>query len=135
MKYRHNWEVVPPIGMYDNLHNCTICNASNMESIDNPDSSNPEFGCIPPKEQEHARLIPLVTDTGFVDLPNGCTLYWERNEAGGRTYMSDEIGSAMTVWDTALMDGSTLLAAMTQEAHLQKAEWYWEQKREKNKSQ
>ncbi len=134
MKYRHNWELVLPTGMYDNLHHCTICNSSNMESIDNTSSINPEYGCIPPKEQEHTRLIPLVADTGFVDLPNGCTLYWERNEAGGRTYMSDEIGPAMTVWDTALMDDSTLLAALTQEATLRRLERYWAEKRERNKS-
>ena len=133
MKYRHNWEIVPPTGMYDNLYNCTTCNASNMTSIDNPDSDNPEYGCIPPKEQEHARLIPMVTDTGYVDLPNGCTLFWEVNEAGGRTYTSDEIGVLTTVWDTALMDSSTLLAAMTQEAALVRLERHWEEKRAKNK--
>jgi len=134
MKYRHNWEVVPPISMYDELYHCTICNASNMESIDNPASTNPEFGCTPPKEQEHARLIPIVTDTGYVDLPNGCTLYWEGNKAGGRTYTSDEVGPGIVVWDTAITDNSTLLAAMTQEASLQRLERYWAEKREKNKS-
>ncbi len=36
------------------------------------------------------------------DLPNGCSLYVEDNEAGGRIYYSDEIGSGILVWDTAL---------------------------------
>ena len=48
-------------------------------------------------------------------LPNGCTLYWEENAAGGRTYYSDEIGCGVTVWDTSLIDPSTLTAAIHQE--------------------
>lgn len=133
MKYKHNWEVVPPVGMYDDLYRCTICPAENMESIDNPDSKNPEFGCIPPKEQNHNRLIPLVPDEGYIDLPNGCTLYWKINKAGGRTYLTDEVGILVNVWDTAITDNSTLLAAMTQEATLQKAERYWEERKAKNR--
>lgn len=49
-------------------------------------------------------------------LPNGCTLYWNENSAGGRTYVSDEIGGGVLIWDTALVDQSSLLAAMAQEA-------------------
>lgn len=51
-------------------------------------------------------------------LPNSCTLYWRENEAGGRTYYSDEVGGGVVVWDTALVNESTLLAAMVQEAKL-----------------
>lgn len=51
-------------------------------------------------------------------LPNGCTLYVEDNAAGGRTYWSDEVGGGVLVWDTALVDQSTLLAAMVEEARL-----------------
>ena len=50
-----------------------------------------------------------------INLPNGCTLYWEDNKVGGRTYYSDEVGGGVMVWDTALVDQSTLLAALTQE--------------------
>lgn len=133
MKYKHNWELVPPAGMYDSLYRCTTCNATNMWSADNPDSDNPVHGCTPPKLQEHTRLIPIVEDQGFVDLPNSCTLYWKNNEVGGRTYYSDEIGPSMIVWDTTLTDQATLLAAMTQEATLLRLERYWEEKRAKNK--
>ena len=134
MKYKHNWEIVPPAGEYDSLHRCTICNADNMESIDNPISKNPVFGCIPLEDQKHTRLIPLETKEGFIDLPNGGTLYWETNKAGGRTYTSDEIGIGVLVWDTALIDNNTLLAAIVQEASLNRVERYWDEKREKNKS-
>lgn len=48
-------------------------------------------------------------------LPNGCTLYWRDNEAGGRTYYSDEVGGGVVVWDTSLVDRSTLLAVMVME--------------------
>ena len=51
-------------------------------------------------------------------LPNSCTLYWKQNEAGGRTYYSDEIGGGVMVWDTALVSRSTLLAALVQEERL-----------------
>jgi len=57
-----------------------------------------------------------------IDLPNGCSLYWKDNKVGGRTYFSDEVGGGVMVWDTALVDMSTLLAAMTQEMKLQKEE-------------
>lgn len=49
------------------------------------------------------------------DLPNGHTLYREPNEAGGHRYWSDEIGGGVGVWDTCLVDSSTLLAAVVAE--------------------
>jgi hypothetical protein len=55
-------------------------------------------------------------------LPNGCTLYVKDNAAGGRTYYSDEVGGGVVVWDTCLVDQATLLAAMTHEATLARAE-------------
>lgn len=55
-------------------------------------------------------------------LPNSCTLYWEANAAGGRTYYSDEIGGGVFVWDTALVDRGTLLAALAQEEKLMRQE-------------
>ena len=54
-------------------------------------------------------------------LPNGCTLYREPNGVGGFRYWSDEIGGGVMVWDTALADPSTLLAAMTAEATRERA--------------
>lgn len=48
-------------------------------------------------------------------LPNTCSLYWEENGAGGRSYYSDEIGGGVLVWDTTLVDRGTLLAALLQE--------------------
>ncbi len=60
----------------------------------------------------------MDTERGNTSLPNGCTLYWEKNEVGGRVYASDEIGGGVTVWDTALVDFSTLLAAIVQEERL-----------------
>lgn len=51
-------------------------------------------------------------------LPNGCTLYCRSNEAGGRTWFSDEVGGGVVVWDTALVDATTLLAAFTEESRM-----------------
>ena len=49
------------------------------------------------------------------ELPNGSYLYVKTDEAGGRTYLSDEIGDGIFVWDTALVDMGTLFAALTEE--------------------
>lgn len=56
---------------------------------------------------------------GTLRLPNACTLYWEDNEVGGRRYSSDEVGGGVHVWDTALVDRSTLLAALLAEETLE----------------
>jgi hypothetical protein len=48
-------------------------------------------------------------------LPNGCTLYRETNGVGGHRYWSDEIGGGVMLWDTCLVDVSTLLAAIVEE--------------------
>jgi hypothetical protein len=57
-------------------------------------------------------------------LPNGHGLWWEYNEVGGRTYWSDEIGGGLMVWDTALVEQSTLLAAIVEEERLRIKEFY-----------
>lgn len=51
-------------------------------------------------------------------LPNGYTLYWKDNGIGGRTYYSDEIGNGILVWDTCLVDMSTLTEAINRETEL-----------------
>lgn len=49
-------------------------------------------------------------------LPNGCMLYRKYDEAVGTyEYWSDEIGGGVMVWQTALVDSSTLLAAIVAE--------------------
>jgi hypothetical protein len=48
-------------------------------------------------------------------LPNGCHLFRKSNVAGGHTYYSDEIARGVEVWDTCLVDESTLLMAMARE--------------------
>ena len=56
------------------------------------------------------------TQEVICQLPNGCTLYRQRNGAGGHEYWSDEIGcGAIVVWDTSLLDESTLLTAIAME--------------------
>jgi hypothetical protein len=54
----------------------------------------------------------LDNTEGELPLPNGCTLYWKINEVGGIDYLSDEVGGGVPVWNTALVDVSTLTAAM-----------------------
>ena len=61
--------------------------------------------------------MPLL-ETGEMPLPNGNTLLWKPNEAGGRTYYSTEIGGGVMVWDTCLVEESTLQAALNVEAML-----------------
>lgn len=53
-------------------------------------------------------------------LPNGCSLYMKENEVGGRTYYSDEIPGGVEIWDTALIDTSTLLSAIVEEERINK---------------
>jgi hypothetical protein len=54
-------------------------------------------------------------DEGHVDMHNGNTLFWKRNEAGGRTYTSDEIPTGVEVWDTCLTATATLCEAIAME--------------------
>ena len=64
-----------------------------------------------------------VPKTGDVSLPNGYTLYWKFDPSVNcREYWSDEIGGGVMVWNTALVDQHTLLAAILQEATLNKLE-------------
>lgn len=66
------------------------------------------------------------------DLPNGCSLYREPNGAGGYRYHTDEIGHVETiVWDTCLVDMSTLMAAITEEMRREKEEWHAKNKKGK----
>jgi hypothetical protein len=55
-----------------------------------------------------------VTDI-VCKLPNGCTLYRESNGVGGHRYWSDEIGGGVMLWDTSLVDATTLLTAIVEE--------------------
>lgn len=70
--------------------------------------------------------VERIPVEGYIDLPNGCGLYWKANEVGGRTYYSDEIPCGVHVWDTALINSDTLLAAIVQEKHIQANERYFE---------
>lgn len=65
--------------------------------------------------------------SGEVVLPNGTSIFWEVNDIEGRTYHSDEVGGGVFVWDTALVNMTTLLGAIAHEAHeytLREKEWY-----------
>lgn len=63
-----------------------------------------------------------TTEEGWYRMPSGYTLFWKRNEAGGRTYLSDEVGGGVFTWDTALVGRDTLAFAMAVEDGLNKAE-------------
>lgn len=69
-----------------------------------------------------------VTNHDYIQLPNGCALFWKKNQVGGRTYCSDEIGGGVVVWDTSLVDESTLLTAIVQEQTLRRKEIIEERK-------
>jgi len=57
-----------------------------------------------------------------ITLPSGKTIWWEYNGAGGRTFYSDEVGNGVVVWDTALVDKSTLECVLTWERRLREEE-------------
>ena len=66
-----------------------------------------------------SELVP-PPESGSVTLPNGCTLYWETDHAVCcRVYYSDEVGGGVFVWNTALVDDSTLMAAIVEERRMQ----------------
>jgi hypothetical protein len=48
-------------------------------------------------------------------LPNGSSLYRETNGVGGFRYWSDEVGGGVCVWDTSLVNPTTLLCAIVEE--------------------
>ena len=56
-----------------------------------------------------------VEDLGA--LPTGYHLYRKPNKVGGHIYYSDEIGGGVVVWDTCVVDESTLLTAIVCEKH------------------
>ena len=51
------------------------------------------------------------------NMVNGCTLLRKDDGVGGHLYVSDEVGGGVEVWDTALVDTSTLLAAIAWETN------------------
>lgn len=70
-----------------------------------------------------AETFSAPPETGHVPLPNGCTLYWTTDAAvKSRQYVSDEIGGGVEVWHTALVDSSTLVAAVACEGRLRRIE-------------
>jgi hypothetical protein len=64
--------------------------------------------------------MPLL-ETGEMPLPNGNTLMWKPDGVGGREYWSTEIGGGVLVWDTALVEESTIQAALNVEAMFDRA--------------
>lgn len=58
--------------------------------------------------------LPEIPKKGNCRLPNGCTLFWDTDKMG-RFYFSDEVGGGVSVWYPALVDHTTLLAAIVQE--------------------
>lgn len=55
-------------------------------------------------------------------LGNGYCLFRQKNSAGGYTYLSDEDGAGMVVWDTALTSVETLLTAIAYHMKQEKIE-------------
>ena len=61
-------------------------------------------------------------------LGDGYCLFRQKNSAGGYTYLSDEDGAGMVVWDTALTGVETLLTAIAYHMKQEKIEWAEKQK-------
>jgi hypothetical protein len=71
-----------------------------------------------PVEEENQE----VEDLG--SLPNGCHLFRRPNTAGGHVYITDEIGGGAVIWDTCIVDSSTLLVAITEESRRKYKEFH-----------
>ena len=69
-------------------------------------------------DKQYQETMEKEINEGTLILPNSCTLYWKRNEVGGRMYYSDEIPCGVIVWDTCCVQDSTLLAAIVKELQL-----------------
>lgn len=67
-------------------------------------------------------LKDSTTEPEWIEMANGYGLFWKDNGVGGRTYISDEVGGGVTVWDTCLVSESTLLAAIETERLLREKE-------------
>lgn len=67
-----------------------------------------------------------IEDLG--SLPNGCNLWRKPNQVGGHVYTTDEVGGGAVVWDTCIVDQSTLLAAITEESRRKLQEFHRERK-------
>jgi len=67
---------------------------------------------FPPHKEEQ------MSKENSMQLPNGYTLYWEENDMGGRVYTSDVIDGGVEVWDTCLIDITTLQTAIMKEREL-----------------
>ncbi len=72
--------------------------------------------------EEYITDSKFLVDEGSCALPNSCTLYWRKDDMGGRMYWSDEVGGGIKVWSTTLVGMDTLLAAVTKELELQHRE-------------
>lgn len=68
-------------------------------------------------------------------MHNGCSLFWQTNEAGGRTYHSNEIPCGVFVWDTCLVDMGTLCEAISMEFALLGVERRATEKRARQEAQ
>lgn len=54
-----------------------------------------------------------------IEMPNGyCLFVYEDTLVGGRVYFSDEIGGGVEVWQTALVDRTTVSFALAHELWL-----------------
>lgn len=42
---KHDWIIIPPTSLYDTLYKCSNCGIGHMESMDDPSSEKPKYGC------------------------------------------------------------------------------------------
>ena len=70
------------------------------------------------KELHHRQGYKDVENEDAIELPNGTRIYYEDNQVGGRSYISDAIGMGIPVWDTCLVSEATLLAVIKKEKSL-----------------
>jgi hypothetical protein len=69
-------------------------------------------------ESPQPTVEPVEETEVVAKTPNGVWLYRKRNEAGGYTYFSDEVGGGVFVWDTCCVSPVTLKLALALEGEL-----------------
>lgn len=99
---------------------CILCGEVSLERKDNGRYFCPNCDTLPIEKKEEKEEDNVI---GEFKLPNGHTCIIQENKAGGRSYISDEVGGGVLIYDTCLQDPSSVLACLTKEAELAHAEW------------
>lgn len=114
----------------ENLNQCDGCQAGMYldNGMHRDKDGHPVMAC---QEHRYKRDSPLKL---IGTLPNGFGLFVKDDEVGGREYWSDEIPTGILIWQTSLVDESSLLAAITEEHRARVADYHAHEKSRRSKA-